>query len=89
MLSTALTSTTATVVYFGRTSLLELLITNAAVAGAFLVVLSTVRVGSMNQRVRLSGSRYYPPLDEAPETRPTHSLARDDHPLTAAAPLTS
>ncbi|MBC7835606.1 MAG: NADH-quinone oxidoreductase subunit NuoH [Phycisphaerales bacterium] len=70
---------TAVLVYLDLDTLLPLLLANIALAAVMLAVLPLLPRATANQKVRLSGSRFHPPIGERVISRPTDPTALDEH----------
>ncbi len=75
---------TALMVNQGLTTLVPMLAMNAGVVVLLLVLAPLLPKMSMNRRVRLAGSRFYPVLGPPAPTAPLHPVALEDRPLQGA-----
>jgi NADH-quinone oxidoreductase subunit H len=72
---------TAVMVHFGLGGLVPMLIMNAALGAAMLVVIPMLPKAPMNRRIRMAGSRFYPVFGGLGATAPSHPAAIEDRPM--------
>lgn len=72
--------------YLGWTSTWQMLAMNAALATVFLMLAPLTTRQTTNKRVRIAGSRFYPLVGEAVQTRPSDEVALEDRPIQGTLP---
>lgn len=77
----------ATIVYLGRTSLIEQLIANVLLGAAMFATVRMLPKSTKNKRIRLAGSRFSPLEGEVAVAGPQIDLAREDRPVEGSARL--
>jgi NADH-quinone oxidoreductase subunit H len=86
-LSLAVLVMTAVMVFYGRTSWIELLGANAALAAIVLLIQPLLRKPPVNRKLPLYGSRFSPMPGERVRTQAPSGSAAEDHPVQTAVPV--
>ena len=79
---------TSFMVYFGLTDTLPMLAANAVLIVAVIAIQPLLGTRTtVNHKVRMYGSRFYPVLEDQVETAPTNPVALEDRPVQGTAPV--